>query len=816
MRDRREPPLAGARRGRGLARRGSTGLLGHLADPPARRSRSCVFATAGRARRPSRGSRRLRGRAGAGRGRAVAPAAGARRVDLAGRWRPGGRRRRRPPPPRRHHAVGAGRPGDADDPRPPAARACPSTSRRSSAPTCGPASARRSRAARLVTAVSEFTRDDVVRPPRRPRRPPVWSRRRRSTPTRHRPAADVDDVVDRLPARPAVVPVPGHHLPPQGPRHRSSVPSPTVPDACSCSPAAPGPRRPRCGPWPSGSGVADRVRRPGRVAGRPPRRSLPWRRGLHLPVAASRPSACPVLEAMARGVPGRGRRRHRAARRWSATPASSSPPGDAAAWAAAHAPPAGDDAAHGPSSSRPAARRVGGWAPAASAARLVEAWRAGRHVRADAHPRPLPPLRARHRAHGHGDDPDRRRARRPRAPRSTSSPPLPWYRHHAVEQGWSGKLVRHERPAVGAHHPPAPVPDRQDATSRRGPWRSAGSPAEAAVVGGASPGAGPTSCWPCRRRSPSASPAGPWPALRRAPFVFNIQDVFPDAAVETGTLTDPRVIAAASRLERVSYQAADAVTVLSDDLRDNVVAKLAGHRRRRRRQGAGHPQLRRHRPPSRPAPPTAHYRQELGLAGKTVVLYAGNVGFSQSLDLVRRGGPPARRPPPGRRVPRQRRRQRPGPTLEAAAAPGLPNVRFGDFQPADRLADVLADRRHPPRAAQARAWPRPASRRSCTRSSPPAGRCWPASTRAPRWPAPSRPAGAGVAVPPEDPDAFCAALDRAARRPRRAVGDGGAGPAVRRGWASPAAVAAQLRGAVRGAAGPPGRPTRLPDRGPPR
>ena len=53
----------------------------------------------------------------------------------------------------------------------------------------------------------------------------------------------------------------------------------------------------------------------------------------------------------------------------------------------------------------------------------------------------------------------------------------------------------------------------------------------------------------------------------RAPLVFNIQDVFPDAAVATGAITDRRVIAAASALERASYRLADAVTVLSDDLR---------------------------------------------------------------------------------------------------------------------------------------------------------------------------------------------------------------------------------------------------------
>jgi colanic acid biosynthesis glycosyl transferase WcaI len=69
--------------------------------------------------------------------------------------------------------------------------------------------------------------------------------------------------------------------------------------------------------------------------------------------------------------------------------------------------------------------------------------------------------------------------------------------------------------------------------------------------------------------------------VRRGPLVFNIQDVFPDAAVETGAITNERIIAVARWLERISYHRAAAVTVLSDDLRDNVVAKVKPSHRNR-------------------------------------------------------------------------------------------------------------------------------------------------------------------------------------------------------------------------------------------
>src|SRR5690606_39937425 len=84
-----------------------------------------------------------------------------------------------------------------------------------------------------------------------------------------------------------------------------------------------------------------------------------------------------------------------------------------------------------------------------------------------------------------------------------------------------------------------------------------------------------------------------------------------------------------------TYLRADAVTVLSDDLRDNVAAKIAG-----RRGPAGRSDKVRVIPNFidtdwiRPGPKENSYRREYGLEGKRVVMYAGNVGLSQSLDLV--------------------------------------------------------------------------------------------------------------------------------------------------------------------------------------
>lgn len=362
---------------------------------------------------------------------------------------------------------------------------------------------------------------------------------------------------------------------------------------------------------------------------------------------------------------------------------------------------------------------------------------------------------------------------------------LPWYEHHEVEPGWRGRPLR--RAEVGWGHVTRVHPFPTD--KRNIPARAlafGGFTALTAAVAAATPerpGAVLAMSPPLTLGLAGAAVA----RLRRAPLVFNIQDVFPDVAIELGVLTGARTIAAARRLERLSYQAADAVTVLSDDLRDNVVAKLAG----RRRGDAGKVRV----IPNfvdteriRPADRDNAYRRELGIeAAQTVVLYAGNVGFSQSLDLlvgsarrlheagrddvvvVVNGGGSAR------------------PDVEAAAA-GLPNVRFAGMQPKERLPEVLA-------AGDVHTVP---LRRGLAKASVPsklysilaAGRPVLASvdegTEVARTVAT---AGAGIAVPPDDPDAFHHGLLALVDDPdgRRRMGE--AGRRYVEGWASPAAVA---------------------------
>lgn len=167
---------------------------------------------------------------------------------------------------------------------------------------------------------------------------------------------------------------------------------------------------------------------------------------------------------------------------------------------------------------------------------------------------------------------------------------------------------------------------------------------------------------------------------RRAPLIFNIQDVFPDAAIETGAITNATVIKVSRWLEKISYRLANIVTVLSDDLRDNVVAKLPLAQASKVVVIPNFVDTEVIRPLDR----MTKYRDDLGIDDRPVVMYAGNVGFSQSLNLLldaAREFPDVAFVVNGSGAARS--------ALEAEAT-NLANVVFGDYQPIERLSEVLA------------------------------------------------------------------------------------------------------------------------------
>jgi colanic acid biosynthesis glycosyl transferase WcaI len=233
---------------------------------------------------------------------------------------------------------------------------------------------------------------------------------------------------------------------------------------------------------------------------------------------------------------------------------------------------------------------------------------------------------------------------------------LPWYRGHRVDPAWTGRPWRTERTDWGRIVRVWPFPTDKSNI-----------PARAVAFGGMTSlacGLGLT----LGRHDAVMAMSPPvflgdaaWLVAKRwrAPLVFNLQDIFPDIAVELGALTNPRVIELARRHELSLYRRADAVTVLSEDQARNVRRKLQPDLGRDGDPGAephmgggpdmgGSPEsaLERHDRVRvihnfvdleriHPVDRNNRYRQQHGLGTKTVVMYSGNVGLSQPFELIR-------------------------------------------------------------------------------------------------------------------------------------------------------------------------------------
>ena len=324
---------------------------------------------------------------------------------------------------------------------------------------------------------------------------------------------------------------------------------------------------------------------------------------------------------------------------------------------------------------------------------------------------------------------------------------LPWYRGHAVEPGWGGRWVQRQETEWGSITRINPF---AGADKRNIARRAAGFAAFGALAGAASLRGGRVDAVIAMSPPLTMGLTG-WLThlVRRGPLIFNIQDVFPDAAVRTGAITNKRLIGAAERLERISYERAAAVTVLSDDLRDNVAAKVRPDKRADVRVIPNFVDTEFIRPQDR----MTALRRELGIGTEVVVLYAGNVGFSQSLEMVidtARSLPSVTFLINGDGAART--------DLEQRAA-GLTNVRFSGYQPAQRLPEVLAtgDIHLVPLKAGLGAVSVPSKTYSTLAAGRPVLAAIDPGTEIPRI---LDAAHAGISVAPDDPSAFRAALQQ--------------------------------------------------------
>ncbi len=150
--------------------------------------------------------------------------------------------------------------------------------------------------------------------------------------------------------------------------------------------------------------------------------------------------------------------------------------------------------------------------------------------------------------------------------------------------------------------------------------------------------------------------------VRRAPFLFAVNDLWPESVEATGMVRSRKMLDWMGRLERFVYRRAAAIAVISPGVKVNLIGK-------------GVPPDKVHVVPHwadeslyRPVPPDPELAQSLGMAGRFNVVFAGQLGLAQGLDVVL------------------------GAAEELSDLAGVQFVLVGDGTDADRLRQVAGER----------------------------------------------------------------------------------------------------------------------------
>jgi colanic acid biosynthesis glycosyl transferase WcaI len=116
--------------------------------------------------------------------------------------------------------------------------------------------------------------------------------------------------------------------------------------------------------------------------------------------------------------------------------------------------------------------------------------------------------------------------------------------------------------------------------------------------------------------------------LHGTPFVYNVQDIWPDVAIRAGILTNEKAIKRLKKMEHYVYRRAARISVISEGFRRNLEAK-------------GVPEDKISVVPNfsdtefmTPVPKQNDFSRKHALESKFVALFAGNMGFSQGLEVV--------------------------------------------------------------------------------------------------------------------------------------------------------------------------------------
>lgn len=113
------------------------------------------------------------------------------------------------------------------------------------------------------------------------------------------------------------------------------------------------------------------------------------------------------------------------------------------------------------------------------------------------------------------------------------------------------------------------------------------------------------------------------------PLIFNVADLWPDSVRDLGVMRDGLLVNFAYRLERWIYRHATVVTAVTDGIRDSLLnsKKLPAEKVLFLPNGVDTTLF-------RPSLPDEALKKNLGLAGKKIILYAGNHGYAGAVEQI--------------------------------------------------------------------------------------------------------------------------------------------------------------------------------------
>ena len=114
----------------------------------------------------------------------------------------------------------------------------------------------------------------------------------------------------------------------------------------------------------------------------------------------------------------------------------------------------------------------------------------------------------------------------------------------------------------------------------------------------------------------------------RVPWVLQLEDLYPDAAIAAGVMTNKKIISFFQKMEKFLYRNSYHISVISESFRRTLLAKEVPNSKIEVIPVWADPDE------VRPMPKGNTFRHEHGLNDKFVVMYAGNIGLTSCLEDV--------------------------------------------------------------------------------------------------------------------------------------------------------------------------------------